>query len=1197
MLMSRKESALNIHIDALQSYLDQLGDSVCLYSLDGVVEYCNPAHEQMFGYKADELIGLAPKDLPYLTPEFAKISDSLLAKLTSDGKLETIETQIKRKDKTNIWIETQVTLLKKENKPFAIQTVTRDITERIEAEQDVLETATNIKQLLDGLSDPLLIHRIPDKDPGTIMECNRSACVFSGYSRNELLGLNITDFNGPGEPGPGAQHIQQLMSGKSALFEQELRIKDGSLKAVEVHNRIIDYNGEKAIMAIIRDISQRKAEREELKMHLRFEQIVSKISSRFLNISDDQIDMVIEQTLQEVSKFLHAGRGAMYLITDQGKTLSISHEWSYDPAFSQMDTVQNLPVEMFSYSAATLQRLEDVIINAPEDLPAGASGEKKWFETYGFHALFFVPIISEDSLVGTLGFSGKPSKNQDWPTLYGNMLRYIATILYNAITRKEIYQKLRRTQFTLDNYADSVYWLDRNIRVLDVNPSASRMLGYSREELLAMHAYDFDPQFPVEKKEWFWERIKKSGNKTMESLHRKKNGDNIPVEISASHIDFEGGEYVVAFVRDISERKKAEQAILNSQEEYKKIFENVVDIFYEASLDGILLNVTPSVERITKYKRTDLIGKPMLIFYYDRAVREPLLKELGEKGFIRDYELDVKDIDGSPIPCSLTSRLIVDDNGQPERIVGSLTDLRHRKEAETRIRQLSTSLEQSPVSVIITDTDARIIYVNNTFTRFSGLDLDKVIGSTPFEITRGQVPVNKYEDLWKSVRSGKIWKGELEYMMKDGSKVWLSITVSPIFDEKKQVTNYVGILEEITERKIYEQDLKRAKEQAEKSDRLKSAFLANMSHEIRTPMNAILGFSSLLKEEDVNLEQSNYYIDIINSKGKDLMRIISDIIDISRIEAGDLLVRLQPLEIYEFLRELYEEYKEDTQIKTRPNLQLRLHIPLPEQLIAVETDPARLKQVFVNLIHNAIKFTPDGFIEIGFDLLPENRIRLFVRDSGIGIPPEKQKLIFERFRQIDESHTREFGGTGLGLAICKNLVEKMGSELRVKSSEGQGSDFQFTLNYTLTEIPDRDPVKVSEEREQERETNTLALDLKDRKILIVEDDGSSYLFLETLLRKHNPEIIWAKSGRRAIELLEKEPDTDLILMDIRMPEMNGMDTTREIRKMYPELPIIAQTAYAQISDRKMALDCGCTDYISKPIEATELTCLLAKYLT
>ncbi|KPL13336.1 MAG: hypothetical protein AMS26_14830 [Bacteroides sp. SM23_62] len=1182
-------------VEVIQSYLDLLEESISLFSLDGRVEYCNPAHENMFGYTAEELAGLSYIDLPFLSPEFAKLTGRLLEKIKSEGILEAIETQVKRKDNTNIWVEIKVTLLKEDNKPFAIQTVTRDISERIIAEQSVLKGAQNIKLLFEAIIDPLLIHTIPDKGPGTILECNKSACEFSGYSRKELLGMSITDFSFQGESGPQGQHVQQLISGKSALFEQYILCKDGSLKAAEVHNKVIDYHGKKVIMAIVRDISQRKAEQEKMKMHLKFEQIVSKISSRFVNMPDDQIDKGIEDTLHEVSEYIGARRGAMYLITDKGRTLSISHEWCYDPSFSQKRTVQNLPVEMFSHSASVLQKMEDVIINTPDDLPAGASGEKKWFETYGFHALFFVPIISEDSLVGTLGFSGEPLKDYSWPTQYGNLLRYIATILYNAISRKEMYRKQRRTQFTLDHYTDSVYWLaPPDMQVIDVNPSASRMLGYTREELLSMLAYDFDTQYPVEHKLQFWEQLKKIGSRTLESVHQKKNGDTIPVEITANFIEFEGAEYVVAFVRDITERKNAEQAILDSQQEYKKIFENVVDVFFEASLDGKLLNVTPSAERLTKYKREDLIGQPVVIFYHNPMDREPLLQQLFKQGKIEDYELDARDIDGSPIPCSLSSRLIFDENGQPERIVGSFTDLRHRKKAETQIRQLSTALEQSPVSVIISDINTRIIYVNNTFIRFSGMDPEMVIGTTPNEITRGQVPIDNYKDLWDTVKAGKIWKGELEYNLKDDRKVWLSVTVSPIFDEKDKVSHFVGIIEEITERKIYEQDLKRAKEQAEKSDRLKSAFLANMSHEIRTPMNAILGFSSLLKEEDLETEQSNYYIDIINSKGKDLMRIISDIIDISRIEAGDLLVRMEPLEIFEFMREIYDEYKEDTQIKSRPNLQFRLQIPEPEQQITVYTDPARLKQVFVNLIHNAIKFTPDGYIEIGFDLLPEYNIRLFVRDTGIGIPPDKQKFIFERFRQIDDSHTREFGGTGLGLAICKNLVEKMGSELLVKSLEGQGSDFQFTLKYMHTEEPIPDPVRVTEEKDSDE--NTHNLDLKGRKILIVEDDGSSYLFLETLLRKHNLEICWAKSGFHAIELLKKEEGIDLVLMDIRMPEMNGIDTTREIRKIYPDLPIIAQTAYAQLSDRSQALDCGCNDYISKPIEAVELYSLLAKYL-
>jgi PAS domain S-box-containing protein len=1193
--MSGKKSRTFLPPEAIHSYLDLTKESIALLNMEGIVTYCNPAFEQMFGYRSEELAGLTFRDLPFTTPDHAAAMERLLAKIITDGAAESIEIRTRKKDDTMTWTEIRASLLKQGERAFAIQTVTRDITERMETEQHVLQRAEYMRQLCDGLIDPLLIHRIPDKGPGTILECNRSACEFSGYSREELLGMSISDFSSTGEHGLQERHVQQLMLGQSALFELYIKCKDGSLKAVEIHNQVIEYNGEWAIMAIVRDSGQRKAAQQELEERLQFEKMVSRISSRFVNIPDEQIDAGIEESLKEVSEFIGAGRGAMYLITDQGSTLSISHEWSYDPSFSQKAIVQQLPVKMFSHSAATLQNLENVIINTPEDLPEGASGEKKWFDTYGFHALFFVPIISEDTLVGTLGFSGKPMKNHNWPSQHGNLLRYIATILYNAISRKELYQKQRRTLYTVDSFEDCVFWLDPDMRVIDVNPSASRMLGYTREELLAMHIWDFDMGFPAERKDAFWDNPRNNGSKTMESIHRTKDGRKIPVEVTGSHIDFEGFEYIVAFVRDITERKTAEKAILESQQEYKNIFENVIDIFYEASLDGRLLNATPSVERITKYKREDLIGQPMLIFYHDPGVREPLLKELHEKGQITDFELNVRDIDGSPIPCSLNSRIIFDEKGQPERIVGSLTDLRHRKKAETRIRQLSTALQQSPVSVIISDTNTRIIYVNDTFIRFSGMAPEEIIGTTPSEITRGQIPIAELQDLWGTVRAGEIWKGELEYSMKDERKIWLSVTVSPIFDEKEEVSHFVGIIEEITERKIYEQDLKRAKEEAEKSDRLKSAFLANMSHEIRTPMNAILGFSSLLKVEDPEKERRDYYIDIINSKGKDLMRIISDIIDISRIEAGDLLVRMEPLEIVEFMREIYDEFKEDTQIKSRANLQFRLHIPESARQIIIHTDPARLKQVFVNLIHNAIKFTTDGYIQIGFRLIPGNRIRLFVRDTGIGIPPEKQKLIFERFRQIDESHTREFGGTGLGLAICKNLVEKMGSELMVKSIEGQGSDFQFTLQYVLPSEPVKGPVK--DPAEGERETDPAELDLRGRKILIVEDDGSSYLYLETLLRKHGPEIYWAKSGRHAIEIVEKETEIDLVLMDIRMPEMNGMETTRRMRGKYPDLPIIAQTAYAQISDRKQVLDCGCNDYISKPIEADELNILLAKYLS
>jgi len=537
----------------------------------------------------------------------------------------------------------------------------------------------------------------------------------------------------------------------------------------------------------------------------------------------------------------------IFLFDDKHENLLITHEWCVDKDLCQKAQFQKYHIDRFIYFNNKLSELEDVIIDSEKDLPPDASAERKWFDENGFFPIFYVPIISEEELVGVLGFTAENNNNHQWPRKYGYLLRYIGNILFNAINRRDISWKLRRTQFTLDHYSDSVFWLSvPDFNIIDVNPAGCLLLGYTREELLEMTVFDFDPVFAEADLDLFWKVIRQNSSNRLESVHQKKNGDKFPVETLAYLIDFEGDESIVSFTRDITAQKQAEEQLKQSEQEYRKIFENVAHVFYEASLEGILLNITPSVERMTNYKQKDLIGKPMEFFYYDPLAREPLLKALYEKGEILDFEIDVKDLDGRPIPASLNSRIIFDEAGKPERIVGSLSDLRKRREAEAQVRQLSTALEQSPVSVIITDPDAQILYVNKNFIDFSGLHPDKIIGSTPGDLIPDRLSL---VELWKTLKKGKVWKGELDYIKRDGTHVWLSVTASPLRDNQDQLINFVGILEEISERKTIEQNLRKAKEQAEKSDHLKSAFLATRPNETRTQINAILGFSALLKEE------------------------------------------------------------------------------------------------------------------------------------------------------------------------------------------------------------------------------------------------------------------------------------------------------------------------------------------------------------
>ncbi len=1049
-----------------------------------------------------------------------------------------------------------------------------------------------IKSYLETIPDPFLLYRLESNhSPGRIVLCNHKVLEKTGYSRNEILKMNISDLSHPDSGLKDDTLFDELQTGDPVLFERIIIRKNKTSFPVEVNGHLVEYQGETMVLSILRDISKRKKTEEETHLHLMFEKIVSNISSRFINIPDHRIDAEIEITLKKVCEFIGAIRGRIFLFTEDRNNLTISHQWCSDKNLCNKEQFQKFNLIGFTLFHKKFKKLEDVVIDTPDDLPSEESVEREWFDKNGFYPIFNVPIISEDQVVGVLGFTAENNRNHHWPRQYGHMLRYISTFFYNAINRKEISRKFRLAQITLDHHSTSVFWLSiPDYLIIDVNPAACRSLGYEREELLKLKLFDFCPLLNPQTVKDFAKKLKKTGSNTMESMHQRKNGEEFPVEVTSNYIEFEGNNYVVAFALDISSRKAAEEQLLQSEQEYRKIFENVAQVFYEASLDGILLNVTPSVKHMTNFLPKDLIGKPMETFYFDPAVREPFLKALYEKGEILDFELDIKDLDGDRIPASINSSILFDENGKPERIVGSIIDLRKRRKVETQVRQLSTALEQSPVSVIILDTDLRILHVNKSFTSLTGMQLEDVLGNTPSEITNEQIPLKEPDDLWDSVKNGHVWRGDIKYLNRDGSQIWLSIAGFPVLDDQNRVINYVGILEDITERKTAEQNLQNAKEQAEKSDHLKSAFLANMSHEIRTPMNAILGFSSLLKDKDLDPEQSDYYIDIINSKGKDLIRIISDIIDISRIEAGDLYIKTEPVDIFPFVRDVFNEFKKDTQIRNRNNLQFRLNLPDPEKKTIVNTDPFRLKQIFVNLIQNALKFTPDGFVEVGFNLKDNNDIDFFVKDSGVGIPEDKQKIIFKRFRQIDDSHTRKHGGTGLGLTICKNLLDLMGSNLSLKSIEGQGSEFTFGMKYILTASPE------VESGFHESNLKKNKLDLREKTILIVEDDGPSYLFLETLLSKYSPEIFWAKSGKQALEIMKSKKKIDIILMDIRMPEMDGMEATRQIRETNMDIPIIAQTAYAQVTDRKLAIESGCNDYLSKPISPVELTKLLAKYL-
>ncbi len=403
-------------------------------------------------------------------------------------------------------------------------------------------------------------------------------------------------------------------------------------------------------------------------------------------------------------------------------------------------------------------------------------------------------------------------------------------------------------------------------------------------------------------------------------------------------------------------------------------------------------------------------------------------------------------------------------------------------------------------------------------------------------------------------------------------------------DEQIAEVDHLNVnLEKIIE--VRTKELVLAKDKAEQSDKLKSAFLASMSHEVRTPLNSISGFAELLPTADDDDERIEY-VDLIMSNVKDLTALIDDIMDISKIEAGLLELAESEFSLNELMNEIIKSFDTNEFVKTK-SLKLIAKNSLSEGNSLIISDKKRLRQILMNLVGNACKFTNEGYIEIGYQLYL-NEVYFYVKDTGPGIELDKQKNIFDRFMQSTLTHSPEQQGSGLGLAISKSLVKLFKGEIWVESEIGEGSVFYFNLQFKKGNNSTLTFVKNNNEN--------MEYNWKNKVILVAEDVSNNFLLVKKSLRKTEAELIWAKNGQEAVDEFRKNPNIDLVLMDIRMPIMNGLEATRQIKEINPSIPIIAQTAYAMDGDRERSLSAGCDEYISKPINLKEFIELIAKFL-
>lgn len=664
------------------------------------------------------------------------------------------------------------------------------------------------------------------------------------------------------------------------------------------------------------------------------------------------------------------------------------------------------------------------------------------------------------------------------------------------------------------------------------------------------------------------------------------------------------------------QRKKSEEALRESESKYRTIFENIQDVFSRITPDGNISEISPSVVKITGYSREELIGKPITVLFYNPDEQPAIYKKIQERGELHDHDLRIKTKDGQIRWASLNAHSIFDSAGVHLGGEGTLHDITERKKSE-EVRQVLYNISRAtllPIDLaalieIIRQELGKLIDSENFFIAFYDEATDVLtapywkdaydqISSWPVETSVSGIIIRenrslllKREDI-KELRSRQLI-GEVEVR----SLCWLGV---PLREKGKAIGAFVvqsytdpdaytrqdqEMLEFVShqisisiQRKKAELELNEALEKAQESDRLKSVFLANMSHEIRTPMNAILGFSDLLGQEDTSPDETERFTAIIRNSGARLMHLIDDIIDLSKLEAKQIKITRIPCQVNQLMHATLNSFNNHELLRQK-DLKLILDLSGIKDPTVTVTDEVRLGQILDNLISNALKYTMEGTITVGANLVEQNGspwLRFSVSDTGKGIPQEKLPIIFERFRQVEEDDCHE--GAGLGLSISKALVDLLGGEIRVESETGKGSTFSFTIPYEAPHAPSSH--KLSHLRDK-------PLLLTGKKILLVDDDPDSVYYLSVLLQETGALLTVARDGMMLMDMLQTTIP-DLILLDINMPGKTGYECLKEIReKAYP-VKVISQTAYAMEDERLRCMELGSDAYLSKPYTKKEL---------
>jgi PAS domain S-box-containing protein len=795
-----------------------------------------------------------------------------------------------------------------------------------------------------------------------------------------------------------------------------------------------------------------------------------------------------------------------------------------------------------------------------------------------------ISLVDKGKLYGTMVVAGH--KDQEVPDT--DIIKLFAELTSNIIRRKQAEEKLLLSEdkfkkafvtspdsVNINRLSDGMY--------VSINKGFTRISGYSEDEIIGKTSIELNIWAIPADREKLVKGLKEKGEvENLETSFVMKNGAVIYGIMSASIIDLDGVPHILSITRDISDRKYAESAIRESENRYRELIEFAVDGILLGSPDGTITGANSCMLALTGRSLSELLGIHISqLFDKSTLSSSPLRFDLLTRGDTVMNERLLLRPDGNVVPIEMRTRMMPDGTFQ-----SIYRDISERRKAEKALKESEEKLQSiirvAPVGIGLT--------VNRILTEVND-ELCNLIGYTRGELIDKSSEIlyssrAEYERVGKEKYDQIAQKGtgtiETIFKCKDDRLLNVILSSTPLdrFDHTKGITFTVL---DITERNKVATQMKIAKEKAEASDKLKTSFLNNISHEVRTPLNGILGFAELISQKSLSDPDRDVAVSMVRESSERLLRTINNYMDISMLTSGSMAFNIRNINPSAILKNIHSNFSSVCSIR---NLDLILDLPENGFNRSLTSDPEIIEKILSHFTDNAIKFTSGGQICLGYTV-KEKSLEFFVKDTGLGIAEKSLENIFSRFFKEDVGPGRIYEGSGLGLAISKGLAELTGGKVYVISSPGKGST--FFLNMPFSDILIDTP--------SENQSISAYHGLQKDTILIAEDDEINFFYLNALLSHFtSSRILHAENGRVAVEMFKANSDIGLILMDIKMPELDGLEATRQIKLINPDIPVIAITAYAMSGDEDRVMAAGCDGYLSKPIKQDLLLRKVAEFV-